>query len=216
MPSYDLAPLPSRVSKLDWRYTGRLRKRDNLLTGEEGEGAESYDGEKAWSSVIHQYSQIFLLWVLCLLTEEGKLPLEVEPQSTVHIYLEYHSVCPLVWIGTPPPPSLSRKRVCLYPGIKEWGTLPAGEVLGGVLIPTRKIQNSLPREHDNTLTRRPHGTDLYYSVLRRNLYVYSINSDPYSSVYDHRSTPVKTTFTVWCLHRYLVHGMNWDRSNILF
>jgi hypothetical protein len=27
----------------------------------------------------------------------------VNPQSTVHIYLEYHSVCPLVRIGTPPP-----------------------------------------------------------------------------------------------------------------
>jgi hypothetical protein len=33
----------------------------------------------------------------------------------VHIYLEYHSVCPLVGIGTPPPHPLSRKRVCPPP-----------------------------------------------------------------------------------------------------
>ncbi len=66
-PSYDLAPspppAPSRVSKLDRRHTGRLRKRDNLLTEEGrkgggggaksyekggGGGAKSYDVEKAW------------------------------------------------------------------------------------------------------------------------------------------------------------------------
>ncbi len=59
--SYDLAPpsTPSHlspVSKLDRRHTGRLRKRDNLLTGEGGwggGGAKSYDGEKAWSSINH-------------------------------------------------------------------------------------------------------------------------------------------------------------------
>ncbi len=38
----------SPVSKLDWRHTGRHRKRDGLLTG--GGGAKSYDGEKASSS----------------------------------------------------------------------------------------------------------------------------------------------------------------------
>jgi hypothetical protein len=47
-------PLP--VSKLDRRHRGRLRKRDNLVLGEgrvgEREGAKSYDGEKAWSSII--------------------------------------------------------------------------------------------------------------------------------------------------------------------
>ncbi len=43
-PSYDLAPLPppptssSPVSKLDRRHTGRLRKRDNLLTRSGGQG----------------------------------------------------------------------------------------------------------------------------------------------------------------------------------
>jgi hypothetical protein len=42
--SYDSAPRPpppppSPVSKLDWRHTGRLRKRNNLLKGERGEGA---------------------------------------------------------------------------------------------------------------------------------------------------------------------------------
>ncbi len=47
--------LPSSVSKLDRRHTGRLRKRDNLMTGEwggGGRGAESYD-RKAWSSINH-------------------------------------------------------------------------------------------------------------------------------------------------------------------
>jgi hypothetical protein len=44
--------------KLDRRHTGRLRKRDNFLTGEgwgewgEG-GAKSCDSEKAWSFINH-------------------------------------------------------------------------------------------------------------------------------------------------------------------
>jgi hypothetical protein len=60
--SYDLAPRspsPPRppVSKLHRRHKGRLRKRDNLLTGDVGEGggrgAESYDRKKAWFFVNH-------------------------------------------------------------------------------------------------------------------------------------------------------------------
>ena len=56
--SLDLAPRPppppsSPVSKLDRRHTGRLKKRDNILTGqgwkEVGRGAESYELKKAWS-----------------------------------------------------------------------------------------------------------------------------------------------------------------------
>ncbi len=46
------------VSKLDWQHTGRLRKRDSLLTGEGdggGEGAKSYDGEKARSSIMNMH-----------------------------------------------------------------------------------------------------------------------------------------------------------------
>ncbi len=39
---------PSFDRKLDRRHTGRLEKRNNLLTGVEG--AESYDRKKAWSS----------------------------------------------------------------------------------------------------------------------------------------------------------------------
>jgi hypothetical protein len=48
-------PLPP-VSKLHRRHTGRLRKSDNLVTGEgEGgeRGAKSYDSKEAWSS-LHQ------------------------------------------------------------------------------------------------------------------------------------------------------------------
>jgi hypothetical protein len=40
----------SPVSKLDRRHTGSLRKKDNLLTGEEEEGglgAESYDWQES-------------------------------------------------------------------------------------------------------------------------------------------------------------------------
>ncbi len=33
------------------------------------------------------------------------------PINKVHIYLEYHSVCPLVGIGTPPTPSPASERV---------------------------------------------------------------------------------------------------------
>ncbi len=63
-PSYDSAPSPFPslaspspvpVSKFVRRHTGRLTKRDNLLTGEGGggrEGAKSYDGE-TWSFMIH-------------------------------------------------------------------------------------------------------------------------------------------------------------------
>jgi hypothetical protein len=51
-----LAPPPplllSTISKLDRQQTGRLIKRDNLLT-EGGGGAKSYEGEKAWSSINH-------------------------------------------------------------------------------------------------------------------------------------------------------------------
>jgi hypothetical protein len=49
-----------------------------------------------------------------------KIP-KFSPQSKYipTIYLEYHSVCPLVGIGTPHP--LSRKRVCFPPGTKGGG-----------------------------------------------------------------------------------------------
>jgi hypothetical protein len=46
-------PVPLSVTKLDQRHTGRLRKRDNLLTGEGGRGAESYGRKKAWPSLYH-------------------------------------------------------------------------------------------------------------------------------------------------------------------
>ncbi len=47
----------SPVSKLEQRHPGRLRWRDNLLTGKRGEGdgvgAKSYDCKKAWYSIDH-------------------------------------------------------------------------------------------------------------------------------------------------------------------
>jgi hypothetical protein len=42
---------PSPACKLDRRHTGRLRKRDNLLGGRGGQGAESYNRKKACSSI---------------------------------------------------------------------------------------------------------------------------------------------------------------------
>jgi hypothetical protein len=55
-----LLPFPlSPVSKLDRRHTGRLRKRDNLLTGEGegggGEEANSCDKEENGPLLIIQY-----------------------------------------------------------------------------------------------------------------------------------------------------------------
>jgi hypothetical protein len=49
-----LHPYPSPISKLDRRYTGRLGKRHNLLTGEgRGGGAKLYDCERDWFSRNH-------------------------------------------------------------------------------------------------------------------------------------------------------------------
>ena len=59
----------------------------------------------------------------------------VGTQST-YVYVEYHSVCPLVGIGTLPPPLSS--ECALPPGTGEGAHSPAGLVLGdsGVPIPT--------------------------------------------------------------------------------
>ena len=52
-------------------------------------------------------------------------------EHKVHVYLEYHSVRPLVWIGTPPPPIQSPASECV-PWTKGRGThSPAGEGVGG-------------------------------------------------------------------------------------
>jgi hypothetical protein len=54
------------------------------------------------------------------------------PQSTVHMYeyLEYHSVCPLVRIGTPSTPSPASE--CARPPGTKGGTYSAaGEAVGG-------------------------------------------------------------------------------------
>jgi hypothetical protein len=43
---WPLPPPPSLVSKLDRRHTGRLRKKDNLLTGERGRSQIIRRGER--------------------------------------------------------------------------------------------------------------------------------------------------------------------------
>ncbi len=54
------------------------------------------------------------------------------------IYLEYHSVCPLVRVGTPHP--LSRKRVCSLPPEPGGGhTRLRVRWLGGGMVPIRTI-----------------------------------------------------------------------------
>jgi hypothetical protein len=76
-----LLPLPAPFpdSKLDGRHTGRLKKRDNFLTGEGGGGGEggakSYDVEKALSSIIHQLLSACKCWFFSMMaysTEKGK------------------------------------------------------------------------------------------------------------------------------------------------
>jgi hypothetical protein len=61
----------------------------------------------------------------------------------VHEYLEYHSVCPLVRIGTPHP--LSRERVYPHQESKGGEHSPAGEGVGRVPIRTagKKAQQSV-------------------------------------------------------------------------
>ncbi len=52
---------PSPVSKLDWRRTGRLRKRDNLLPGGGGGG----EGAKSWMMrMMVLYKSFNNLWLL--------------------------------------------------------------------------------------------------------------------------------------------------------
>jgi hypothetical protein len=62
-------------------------------------------------------------------------PTEKHTTHKVRIYKEYHSVCPLVGIGTLPTP-LSPASVPLPPEPGEGGLTPAGEGVGGVPIPT--------------------------------------------------------------------------------
>jgi hypothetical protein len=56
-------------------------------------------------------------------------------QHKVHIFKEYHSVCPLAGIGTLPPP-LSPASVPLPPELGGGGTLACVRGVGGVPIPT--------------------------------------------------------------------------------
>ncbi len=66
-------PLPG--SKLDRRHTGRLRKRDNLLTGEGGDGGRrGADCKNAWSTMnqsilsasnVPQFLSVFLSKPVC-------------------------------------------------------------------------------------------------------------------------------------------------------
>ncbi len=66
----------------------------------------------------------------------GFWPKQYTVYGAKYIYKEYHSVCPLVGIGTLPTP-LSPASVPLPPELKgEGGTLTCGWGVGGVPIPT--------------------------------------------------------------------------------
>jgi hypothetical protein len=60
----------------------------------------------------------------------------------VHIYLEYHIVCPLVWIGTPPPP-LPQACAPHLPGTTEGGRYKLACVWGGGGVPIRTTGEKL-------------------------------------------------------------------------
>jgi hypothetical protein len=63
----------------------------------------------------------------------------------VHTYTEYHSVCPLVGIGTLPP-LLSQASVPLPPEPEGggWAHSPAGEGLGVPILTTGEKLSTLP------------------------------------------------------------------------
>jgi hypothetical protein len=62
------------------------------------------------------------------------------PDHSLHIYKEYHSVCPLAGIVTLPPP-LSPASVPLPPEAKGGAHTPAGEGLGESQF--RRLEKSL-------------------------------------------------------------------------
>ncbi len=53
----------------------------------------------------------------------------VKPTKFLYVYLEYHSVCPLVRIGTPPPPLPQASVYPPEPKVRAYS--PAGEGVGG-------------------------------------------------------------------------------------
>jgi hypothetical protein len=88
-----LSPPPPQsppVSQLDRRHTERLRKRENLLTGEgvgAGGGAKSYDNEKSWSYINHSTES-----TLSVKPQQCMFYILANPTITniVQIFLEIH------------------------------------------------------------------------------------------------------------------------------
>ncbi len=105
-----LPPSPLLSGMLDRRHAGRLRKGDNLLTGE-GEWGEGEWGEEP-NHTTHK----------------------------VRTYKEYHSVCPSSELGPPPQPPHLQASVPPPPCFWGEGRTLAGEKgVGRVPIPTRGI-----------------------------------------------------------------------------
>jgi hypothetical protein len=136
-----LPPPPSHVRKLDRRHKGRLRKRDNLLTGE-GVGwwwARSWiirPPRNTWFSINHSllsdltlqfyrtlmpHWSAFRIWVIHL--NKGNLNFNVE-KSTGHIvpFPEFHQFfgfCGCLF--------LPRIIFCIYCTVARAANFPAGE-----------------------------------------------------------------------------------------
>jgi len=76
-------PSVSPVSKLEQRHAGRLRKRDNLLTEERGEGdgvgTKPYDRNKVWYSIDHS---ILFVAIYCYFLE--RLAVGLGPPTSLY------------------------------------------------------------------------------------------------------------------------------------
>jgi hypothetical protein len=66
-------PLIPPLSKLDRRHTGRLRKIDNLLTGEGG-GAKSYEARKpGLNKIVHFFQHKCDLYLIYSIRGRGRM-----------------------------------------------------------------------------------------------------------------------------------------------
>jgi hypothetical protein len=85
------SPPPSPVSKLDRRHTGRLRKRDNLLTREEGMGVgeePNIQPQESLVSINHTVGFLLalnLVWIFWILPGPVQSPLAIQFYNSVRL-----------------------------------------------------------------------------------------------------------------------------------
>ncbi len=99
--SYDLTPYtpcPPLVSKLDRRYTGRLRKSDNLMTGGGRGKGRSKNMRLPESLVLYQFfNTLWMLWSLLHIFSGG---LEFVGHSFVNVAFFLFWGTAYIWIPT--------------------------------------------------------------------------------------------------------------------